>query len=70
MNSLNHIPFLIFPYSKSSKEPSVSSTFVMLSSILDDVMENVCRQSSGRVRGVGKYEGKDVFKVKKKASLR
>ena len=35
----------------------------MLSSILEDVKEGACRQSSARARGAGKYERKVVFKV-------
>ena len=36
----------------------------MLSSILDSVKEEGCRKSSARVRGVGKYKEKGVFRVK------
>ena len=45
------------------KESSVSSTFVMLSSILDDAKGAGCRPSSARVRSIDKYKGKGVFKV-------
>ena len=57
------MPFFIFLCSKARKEPLVSSTMVMLSSILDGVKEEGCRQSSARVRGVDKYKEKGVFKV-------
>ena len=52
-----------FSISKACKELSVSSTFVMLSSILDDIKGERCRQGSTRMRGVDKYKGNCVFKV-------
>ena len=58
------MPFFNFLYSKACEEPSVSSTFVMLSSNLDDIKGEECRPSFGRVRCVGKYKGRSVFKVK------
>ena len=57
----NHIHIFTFLYSKACKESPVSSTFVMLSSILDDLKE--CRQSSARMRDIFKYKEKDVFTV-------
>ena len=35
----------------------------MLSSVLDDIKGERCRQSSARMRGVDKYKGNCVFKV-------
>ena len=52
------------------KEPSVSSTFVMLSRIVDDIRGDKCRQTPARVNGVDKYEGKVVFKLIREASIR
>ena len=56
------IPFFVLLNSKACKEPSVSSTFVMLSSISDDAKGECCKQSRARVRGVDKYKGNGVFK--------
>ena len=47
------------------KERSVSSTFVILSNISDNLKEERCTQSSTRDRGVDKYKEKGVFKVNK-----
>ena len=57
--------FFIFLYLKTCKEPSVSSNFVMISSISGDVKGEEWRQSSARVTGVDKYKENGVFKVKK-----
>ena len=65
LNYSNSIPFFTFLCSKTCKEPSVSSAFAMLSSVLDDVKGEGCRQSSARVRSVDKYKVKGVFKVNK-----
>lgn len=54
-----------FLYSKMYKERSVSSTFVILSNISDNLKEKRCTQSSTRDRGVDKYKEKGVFKVNK-----
>ena len=63
MKYLNHIPFFIFLYSEACKEPSVLSTFDMLSSISGDVIWEGCRQSFARARGVGKFKSRGVSKV-------
>ena len=42
----------------------------MLSSILDDVKGEECRQSSAGVRGVRKYKTQSVFKVKKRGKYK
>ena len=60
---LNHILFFILPCSKASKETSVSSIFDTVSSILDNVKGEGCRQSSARVRGVDTYKRKGAFKA-------
>ena len=65
MNDLNHTAFFIFLYSKTCIKPSVWSTFVMLSSVSDDVKGDGCRKSFTRVRGVDKYKGEGVFRVHK-----
>ena len=52
------------------KEPSVSSTFVMLRSISDNVKGKGCRQSFAMAKGVDKYKGKGVFKVNKEGKYR
>ena len=70
MNYLNHIPFSVFLYSKACKEPSISSTFVTLSSILDDVKGEGCKHSSAKVRGVDKYKEKGVFKVNERGKYK
>ena len=63
MKYLNHISFFIFLYSKACKEPSVSSTFDMLSSISGDVNWEGCKQSFARARGADKFKGIVVSKV-------
>ena len=65
MKYLNYILFLFFFIQRRVKNRIVSSTFVMLSSISDDVKVEGCRTSFAWTRGVGKYKGKDVFKVSK-----
>ena len=65
MKFLNHIPFFILLNSKACKEPSISSTFVMLNSISDDAKREWWKQSRARVRGVDKYKGNGVFKYNK-----
>ena len=66
MKIFNHIPFFLFLNLKACKEPSVSSTLIVRRNISDDVNREVSRQSSARVRGVDKYQGKGVLKVSKK----
>ena len=58
-----YIAYFYFSVLKGSKETSVSSTFVTLSSIVCDVKGEGCRQSSTRARSIDKYEGKGTFKV-------
>lgn len=58
----------MFLGSKESKEPSVSSTFVMLNSISDNAKGDWCRQSLARAKGVDKYMGKGVFKVNRRGN--
>ena len=65
LNSLNLAPFFTFPCSKACKKPSLSSTFVMLSSILDDKKGEKCRKSSVMQRVVKKCKRKGLFKVNK-----
>ena len=60
---MSKISFLIYIYLKARKKPSVLSTFVVLSSIADSIMDEGCRQSSVSMRGVDKYKGKGTFKV-------
>ena len=60
---LNHILFFVFPYSKASKEMSVSSIFDTANGILDNVKGEGCRRSSARMRGVDTYKRKGVFKA-------
>ena len=55
--------FKVNLYSNACKEPSVSSTFVILGSILNNIIGGGCRQSSSRVRGVVKYKRKGTFKI-------
>ena len=59
------MPSFTFLYSKVCKEPSVTSAFVTLSSIVDDVKGEGCWQSSARVKGVDKFKGKGLFKFNK-----
>ena len=63
---LNHTLFSISLRAKACDEPSVLSTLVMLSSILNNIKEERCRQSSARVRIVDGYKRKGVFKVNKR----
>ena len=60
--------FFISLYSKTCQEPSNLSTFVMLSSISDDVKGEVCRQSFARPRG--SIRGGLYSKLIREASIR
>ena len=45
------------------EEPSVSSTYVMLNCISDDVEQEGGTQSFARASSIDKYKGKSEFKV-------
>ena len=62
---LNHTYFSISLRAKECNEPSVLSTFVMLSSIPGNVKEEGYKQSSARARVVDEFKRKGVFKVNK-----
>ena len=49
----------------TQREPSASSTFVMLNSISDNAKREWWKQSRRRVRGVDKYKRNGVFKYSK-----
>ena len=66
MKFLNHIPSFILLNSKACKEPSVSSTFVMLNNNSNDAKRDWCKQSRAKVKGVDKYKGHGVFKFNKR----
>ena len=68
ISSSNQLKYLN-RYSKACKESSVSPTYAMLSSILNNVKGKRCKQSSARVRVVDKYQGRVYSKLIREESL-